>query len=80
MNGESKQLLDAFKQLILSLHAENKEDSSLLRKDVKSIFKILNNLPCDERKGLYGSIQKQLGWHWFLLGAIIWGFIGMAVK
>ena len=72
MNGEFQELLDALKDWGKERHEEN-------LKKFEKIFDKLDNLPCDERKGLYGSIKTQLGLHWILITIILVAILRLAL-
>ena len=73
MNGQMQELLEVLKEWSDERHKEN-----LAKFDL--IFKRLNSLPCDERKGLYTSIKSQIAVMWTLIVLIITALVGMTMR
>lgn len=77
MNGEFSELFDAIKKFSNEVHNQRHQEN--LQKFEK-LFDKLDKLPCDERKGVYGSIRKQLNIHWILITIILIAILGAALK
>jgi hypothetical protein len=59
---------------------ESKEWRIRFCEKIDKIIDKLDKLPCDERKGFYQSINRQVTFMWVILGSYILALVGIIIK